>query len=522
MTIEKLMKEMTLEEKIGQLFQVGFVGTKVTPEIETLIKDYHVGGVIYFRRNLQSLEQVTALSNQLQRIAFEKERGIPLIISADQEGGIVTRLSGGTHFPGNMALGATGDIDLAMTTGGAVAKELSGVGINMNLAPVLDVNNNPDNPIIGVRSFGEDPEKVAQLGKAFIQGMQKQGVIACGKHFPGHGDTDTDSHLDLPIIKHEQKRLEKIEFHPFKVAIKAGVDSLMTAHVYFPAIESNDGIPATLSHAVLSKLLREELGYQGLIITDCMEMDAIVNSFGTVQGSLMTLQAGTDMVLISHTLQKQKEAIELVINAVKRGQIPEERIEQSVYRILSLKDKRIGLNQLPVADWRRIDKLASESIAHQIAENAVTLVKDEATLLPLSPEEKILLIDFEMNGLRIVEDKGRVKSPLVELLNENGIKVHHHIYSQDRSELPILDAFDKVIVCTYSVLLNPEQGELVRQLLEMVPVIVVALRNPYDLKEFPNVNTFLTTYDYSKANLTVAAEIMVGKRISKGILPITL
>ncbi len=523
MYADRLLKKMTLEEKVGQLFQIGFTGTTVTPEIKEMIEDYHIGGVIYFRRNISSLEQVTRLSNELQRLAMEKESGVPLFISTDQEGGIVTRLTGGTHFPGNMALGAAGDIELARKAGQAVARELRGAGINMNLAPVLDVNNNPENPIIGVRSFGEDPQQVAALGTAFIQGMQAEGVIACGNHFPGHCDTDTDSHLDLPIIRHERERLEEVEFYPFKEAIKAGLDSIMTAHIYFPAIESEEGIPATLSHAVLTDLLRKEMGYEGLIITDCMEMDAIVSTFGTVEGSIMTLNAGSDMVLISHTLNRQKNAIKAVIEAVRSGRISEERIEESVRRILEIKEKRFGLTDQLVADWQLIDLESDGAIAYEIAKKAVTLVQDVDGLLPITREEKVMIMEFNMGQLGLVEDKNKISSPLVSFLQKQKIDVKYHLFAKGDTQLPDLTGVEKIVICTYSVLQNPDQSRVVKEIYNLnIPVIVVSLRNPYDLQAFPEISTYLTTYDYSTANLLVASEILTGKSEAKGVLPITL
>jgi len=211
--LENLLSAMTLREKIGQMFQVGFKGTKVTSDIKEMIEDYYVGGIIYFRCNIESLQQVSGLSNELQILSASKRPGLPLMISTDQEGGMVSRLIGGTHFPGNMILGATRNVRLAKRDGQAIARQLKAVGINMDFAPVLDVNNNPLNLVIGARSFGGDPLLVANLGVAFIKGMQAEGVITCAKHFPGHGDTAIDSHLDLPVIKHGKEHLEKVELY---------------------------------------------------------------------------------------------------------------------------------------------------------------------------------------------------------------------------------------------------------------------------------------------------------------------
>lgn len=525
MDLNKLVSDMSTEEKVGQLFQIGFTGRTVTPEIREMIEDYHIGGIIYFRRNMQSPEQVASLSNELQKLAMNRGKGLPLIISTDQEGGVVTRLTGGTHFPGNMTLGATREAKLAWQEGKTIARELKAVGINMDLAPVLDVNNNFANPVIGVRSFGEDPHLVAELGTAFIEGLQQEGVIACAKHFPGHGDTATDSHLDLPIIRHNRERLEKMEFYPFRQAIKIGVDSIMTAHIYFPTIEPQEGLPATLSYNVLTSLLREEMGYDGLIITDCMEMNAIVSTFGTVEGAIMTIEAGSDMVLVSHRLDKQKAAIEAVVKAVKEGRITEERIDQSVMRILRLKEKRIGLKQVSYADYKKLDRKTGEKVAYQIARQGVTLVKDEDNLIPINKAEdkKVLVLDFSMGRVSLVEDNREHKNHLVNYLLDQGIQVENYTLPKGSTKLPSLEGIDQVIVCSYDAVHNPQQVEVVRKLQASgKSLIVLALRNPYDLLTFPEVSTFLTTYDFSPANLRVVSEIITGEYEARGVLPITL
>ena len=526
--LETLLSKMTLKEKVGQILQIGFNGKTVTPEIKGMIEDYHVGGIIYFQRNIYSLKQAANLSNELQMLSVNQELGLPLIISNDQEGGIVNRLTGagGTHFPGNMVLGATRDAVLSRKMGRAIAQELKVVGINMNLAPVLDVNTNMSNPVIGVRSFGEDPLLVAKLGEAFIIGMQLEGIIACGKHFPGHGDTTIDSHLELPIVKYEKERLKKVELYPFIQAIKAGVDSIMTAHICFPAIEPKKGVPATLSYNVLTGLLREELGYNGLIITDCMEMNAIVSTFGTIEGSVMAIEAGSDMVLISHTLDKQKAAIEEVIKAVKAGRITEERINQSVIRILKLKEKRIGLNRMFNTDYKGINKKEGEEIAYQIAKKGVTLVKNDKNLIPIKKGKKIVVFDFAIvHQTTLVENNKGYRNSFAHYLSEQGIQFEYFSLPDKCAKLPLLEGNNQVIVivCIYDAVHNPQQVEIVKKLqIKGELFIALAIRNPYDLNLFPEISTYLTTYDYSPANLKVASEIITGKYVAQGILPITL
>ena len=525
--MNKKIAAMSLEEKVGQLFQIGFSTSAVSDQIKDMIENYHVGGVIYFSRNLENSAQTAELSNKLQQLALNSGAEIPLFISADQEGGTVTRLKGATHFPGNMALGAASDPDLTEEVAAATAVELKNLGINVNLAPVLDVNNNPANPVIGVRSFGEDPELVADQGAAYISGLQSEGVTATAKHFPGHGDTDTDSHLDLPVINHQRSRLDQVELYPFKRAIEAGVDSIMTAHVYFPAIEKEDGIPATLSKSVLTDLLRAELKFEGLIITDCMEMNAIVNTFGTVEGAVRTIEAGSDTVLVSHSYQRQKNAIEAVIKAVKSGRISEKRIDASVKRILSLKGKRINLEQLEQADPAQIDFKKHQKTAQKLAEQALTLVKND-DVFPVAKvkESKVSVIDFKMGRVSLAEDEGEKNNLFADYLNQ---EIDHLEYFslQNNSALTAteqqkIENSDLIIVCTYNAAVNKYQVELAEKLAENNKVAVLALRNPYDYKLIDETQAFLTTYDYSPANQRAAADFILGRIGAKGELPVTV
>ncbi|MFP4199760.1 MAG: glycoside hydrolase family 3 protein [Halanaerobium sp.] len=524
--MEYKLESMSLEEKVGQLFQIGFSGPEVDSEITDMIENYHIGGVIYFSRNIVDPAQTAELSNKLQRLALESGAKIPLFISADQEGGTVTRLKGATHFPGNMALGAARSRELTYLAGEATGDELKNLGINVNLAPDLDVNNNPENPVIGVRSFGEDQELVAELGTAYLKGLQSKGVIATAKHFPGHGDTAVDSHLDLPVIRHSRSRLDRVEFYPFKKAIEAGVDSIMTAHIYFPTIEKEEGIPATLSKAVLTDLLRKELDFEGLIITDCMEMNAIVDTFGTVEGAVKTIEAGSDTVLVSHSYQKQKDAIEAVLKAVKSGQISEERIDQSVERILKLKGKRINLAELEEADQSKINYAAHQKIAGEIAEKAVTLVKND-NIFPIEniDEKKITVIDFEMGRVSLAEDEGEKGNLFLKYLKEDLNKVEHLSLKDNQlstADNKKISGSDLVIVCTYNAAANREQAEIAEKLAADYNVLVLALRNPYDFRYLNQTQAFITTYDYSPAAQKAAADLVKGKIKARGELPVSI
>ncbi len=518
--LKERIAKMTLSEKIGQMFQVGFPTEKATDEVKKLISNYHVGGIIYFRRNIASLAQVAELSETLQKTAIESGN-FPLLISADQEGGVVTRLKGGTHFPGNMALGAVDDKELTSQIGCLLAEELAAVGINMDLAPVLDVNNNPANPVIGVRSYGSDPALVAKHGTAFMQAMQQVGVVATAKHFPGHGDTSTDSHLDLPVIKHARSRLDKVELYPFVQAIKAGIDAIMAAHIYFPTIEKRAGIPATLSASVLTDLLREELGFNGVIITDCMEMKAIVDNFGTVEGAVMTIEAGTDIVLISHTYQKQIAAIEKVKEAVKSGRISEKRIDASVERILKLKEKRVGLSKCPQISFAKLDLKKNQKVALELGRKSVTLIKDAAGHLPLNKEDKIVRLKFVTDKASLAEDDKKGDNLLSRKLREKGFQLKEIMLEQESANLPDLKDYDKVIVLAYNATNSDYQQKIINQIIaEGYPHIIVSIRNPYDFKYFKDLKTGVVIYDDSASSLAGLADFLRGKIKAKGKLPV--
>ncbi|MDP3092752.1 MAG: beta-N-acetylhexosaminidase [Nitrospira sp.] len=321
-------------EKIGQLFMVGFEGTSVTPDLAAFIKEYKPGGVILFSRNLESIEQIVELTNALQACSPHS----PLLISIDQEGGRVSRLPKTfTIFPPCEVLGRCNSSELAYAAAATIAKELRAVGINMNMSPVLDVNSNPANPVIGDRAFGSTPGPVCELGLATVGGLQDNRVVACGKHFPGHGDTSVDSHKELPVVAASKERLEQIEFPPFRHATAHGVATLMTAHVLYRALD--DQKPATLSPAIITEFLRGELKYDGVVLTDDLEMHAIIDHYGIEEATVRAIQAGCDMPLICKDRNREIAAITALDSAVADGSISAERLEQSLARIARLKQR---------------------------------------------------------------------------------------------------------------------------------------------------------------------------------------
>jgi beta-N-acetylhexosaminidase len=315
---------------------IGFTGTTVSPELARLLKEYRPGGVIVFSRNLESVEQISALTNHLQKLSPHS----PLLISIDQEGGRVSRLPKSfTIFPPCLLLGRCNSYELAYAAAAVTAAELRAVGINMNMAPVLDVHSNPDNPIIGDRAFGSTPSLVAEMGQATIAALQDNRVVACGKHFPGHGDTAADSHKELPIVAAPIQRLRDVEWPPFEHAIKHGAATLMTAHVRYDALDHQ--LPATLSPAIIQGILREQFHYDGVVLTDDLEMHAIIDHYGIGEAAVLAFMAGCDVLLICKDPEREVAAMEALEKAVHDGRISEARLTASLSRITKLKTRFI-------------------------------------------------------------------------------------------------------------------------------------------------------------------------------------
>ena len=313
---------------------IGFEETEVTPDLRAWIQDYRPGGVILFSRNLVNPEQIAKLTNELQALAGD----IPLLMAIDQEGGRVSRLpSDFTIFPPAATVAQSGSTELAYQAAAVTAKELRSVGINMNMAPVLDIHTNPANPIIGNRAFGTAPEQVCKMGAATIAGLHDHRVLACGKHFPGHGDTSTDSHLELPTVHASRKRLEEIELQPFRYAIDHGLQAMMTAHVHYPALDPT--YPATLSSTILSGLLRQQLGFSGVILSDDLEMRAILDHATVGNAAIRSLQAGADMLLICKSRVLATETFQALRHAVTSQQLDAAQVEASLARIRAVKQQ---------------------------------------------------------------------------------------------------------------------------------------------------------------------------------------
>jgi beta-N-acetylhexosaminidase len=321
-----------LEKQAASLFTVGFYGKAVTDDLRSLLAR-GVGGVIFFARNVGTPAEMLELNRDIKRVAAR-----PLLLAVDQEGGQVARLRQGfTELPPMRAVGATGSASLARELGGLIGRELRAVGFDMNYAPVLDIDTNPANPIIAARSFGRTPELVTELGLALAAGLQEAGVAACGKHFPGHGDTSQDSHLELPRLPHAMERLEQVELAPFKAAAQAGIASFMTAHVIFEAVDSK--YPATMSRAVLTGILREKLGYDGMVVTDDVEMKAIADNYGVEEAVLLGLGAGVDHFLCCHTAELAHRAIDAIVRAVESGKLSQGIVDTATRRFTAVRTR---------------------------------------------------------------------------------------------------------------------------------------------------------------------------------------
>ncbi|MCL2405566.1 MAG: beta-N-acetylhexosaminidase, partial [Defluviitaleaceae bacterium] len=394
------INNLTLEQKIGQMFLLPIEGTTLTADTKEHLQKHMIGNFIYFARNLTDYTSIRKLSDSLQQAAIEY-CGIPAFISADQEGGMVTRAySGATHFPSNMAITAADMGHELENMGYMVARELKALGINLNHAPVLDVNNNPNNPVIGIRSYSDKPHIVAKMATDYIRGLQKGGVLANAKHFPGHGDTHKDSHLALPSIEHDIERLNQVELVPFKAAIADGVDSIMTAHIIFKAIDSQH--PATLSPNVLTGLLREKMGFEGLILTDSMSMMAIQDHYGLEKGCIMAINAGVDILCLCAGREGQASCYDAVLAAVKSGEISIEKIDTAVERIL--KYKAIYATNIDTNSELPVEKYAAhESLSDEISAKSITLVKGNDELLPLK-NKNIFVISPPPSTANIADD----------------------------------------------------------------------------------------------------------------------
>lgn len=539
--VQSTLARMTLEEKVGQLFVQNVYGKDATtPDARNLplygvaspaevVQKYHLGGVIYFAwtDSVQNPPQIAGLSNGLQQAALSQPSKvrIPLQIATDQEQGVVTRVGPpATQFPGSMALGASRSTDDARTAAEITGQELRAMGINTNFAPDADVNVNPLNPVIGTRSFSSKPELAADMVKAQVEGYQGAGrVSASAKHFPGHGDTATDSHVAFPIITHSRAQWEQIDAPPFRAAIAEGIDMIMTAHLNFPALDDS-GDPATLSKPILTDLLRNELGYKGVIVTDSLAMQGVRDLYGDAEVAVRALDAGVDQLLMTPAMD---DAYAAVIAAVKSGRISQSSLNAKVRRVLELKVKR-GIVATPIVDPAALDSVVGTpehlATAAAITNRTSTLVANSDGVLPLRVSgKKVLVTGYGVTTTQTLAN-GLAEAGAVTTVNQTGTSPTD---AQIASAVAAAQDKDAVVVTTMKAWdtkvtdTRAGQQKLVKALQDTgIPVVVVATRDPYDIAYLPGTATYLATYSYSPVAIEAAARIITGAVTPTGKLPV--
>jgi len=436
---------------------------------------------------------------------------------------------GTTQLPGNMALGATGSTDLAYRTGEVLGRELAAMGINVDYAPCADVNMNPQNPVVGIRSFGEDPQAVARLTAAMVHGIQSQGVAATAKHFPGHGDTSNDSHYGLPTLPHGLERLEKVELPPFQAAIAADTKLIMTAHLSLPALDGPNAPPATLSQNILQNLLRRKLGFEGVIITDAMDMRAIKQGEFLGAEAVRAARAGADLLLLTTDPKDHEWVAKALLAAMRTGDLSPEEMQNSVKRILDLKQWLAEHATHP--DLSVIGCAEHRQVAQEVAENSITLVRDYEKLLPLrlSTDQHIALIIPKAQDLTPADTSSYLKLNLADELRKYHPNVDEFVLPyapQDEDIAAVLQQIEKdalVIIGTVNAYNQTGQQALVKEVLKHnLPLIVVALRLPYDLAAFSEVSTYVCTYSILEPSMKALAKAIFGLAEFKGHLPVAI
>ncbi|MFZ5813177.1 MAG: glycoside hydrolase family 3 N-terminal domain-containing protein, partial [Thermodesulfobacteriota bacterium] len=533
--VAAVLAAMSLEEKVGQLFTVYFEGPLVSDDLRGMIANYHIGGVIYYgvSGNVENPAQVAALSRDIQAEAAKTPRGVGLFVSVDQEGGPVARLRREvTLFPSNMAVAATGKPKNARIAAEITARELRTLGINVNFAPVADVNVNPDNPIIGIRSYGQDPARVSRFVAAAVRGYDKNRMLCTPKHFPGHGDTATDSHLGLPMVTHDAATFARVDLPPFQAAISAGTRAIMTAHVELPAVDPTN-TPSTLSRPVLIELLRNRLGFRGLVFTDSLGMGALAGTVGTVEAAARALAAGADVLLFGadrgHTPAQQRQAYARVLAGVRSGEIPESRLDESVRRILETK-RNLGIMEAkaipspadPAIPGKHVGTAAHRQSAERIARESMTILRDTRHMLPLENKGRTLVIR-PAKGVPDVDEQAceaLAAWPGTEVLavspDPGPDEIAAAMAGANRAEA--------VVMLVSDASRRPGQASLARSLLTAAPgkTVLVASGAPYDAALFPEAPCVAATYGDVPVSLAALGQALFGKIPFRGRCPVDI
>jgi beta-N-acetylhexosaminidase len=518
---------MELEQAIGQRLLLWFRGAEAPAELLALIGRRHLGGVTLFRHlNEGAPEQVRALTGALQAAARAAGQP-PLLVCADQEGGQLVALAGTTAFPGAMALGAAGDEGLARRVGVALGRELAALGVNVNYAPVCDVQVNPANPVIGTRSFGERPELVARLAAAIVAGMQGAGVAATAKHFPGHGDTAADTHHGLGVLPHAAERLRAVELPPFAAAIRAGARLVMGAHLALPALTWRADLPATLAPELLRGLLRGELGFGGVVVSDALNMAGFGAGAAFAEGVVRAVAAGVDLLLLAEH-NDSEAAYGALLAAARDGRLNGDEIAASARRVLELKG---WLAEHAQPELSVVGCAAHKALAAEVAARSITLVRDGPGLLPLrlAPGARVAVVTPALADLTPADTSSYERCALGEAVRRYHGRTDELLIAADPPPTEVaalagqLAGYDLVIVGTVSATTRPGQAALVGELARRgVPLVAAALRLPYDLAAYPAAPTFLAAYSVLAPSMQALAEALFGRAPITGRLPVTI
>ena len=599
-SIDEILEHMSLRDRIGQMMCVSFRIwteeeksaentvenaekevkeiniTELNDELRGFLKEYHPGAAIFFSENFNDPEQTLRLTADMQT-AMTESGGVPLIISTDQEGGFISRVSYGTSGPGSMAIAATGNPENAKRMGAIYGEELSLLGINTDYAPVMDINNNYLNPVIGIRSFSDDPEMVSAYGLAFMEGLRESGTIVTLKHFPGHGSTDTDSHTGFPKIESSYEELKQFELIPFQKAIDAGADMIMTSHIQYPNIEketytsASTGeqvyLPATMSRTILTDILRDDMGFHGVVVTDALDMAAVADNFSKEDTITMAVSAGADMLLLPVVMNKKifyedKEMIDAALKLAEEGKISRERIDESVRRILTLKEKHglLSVDDYEVTDERigtavsGVGSAKNREAAWRIAGEALTLLKNENSAFPISlkPGGKTLILFSNSAASRVGAGELAKKLLAEENLIPEGAEINVLVSTKDNEEECVraaLEADRLVLVHRMNTAADIDaaigSGFSAAVFDSIISerhaaggqAVLISCHLPYDAVRFPDADAILLTYGASlmrevppetgrgsacMPNLPAGLLACFGKGEPKGQLPVKL
>jgi beta-N-acetylhexosaminidase len=513
---------------LGQLV-LAFSGRRLPSAVRDRLQGAPVGGISLFRHhNVTSPGQVRELTDAIERAARARPGPWPgpLLIATDQEGGQLIGLGEATTpFAGNMALGAAGDVDLTERVARAIGTEARAMGVTLDYAPSCDVASNPANPALGIRSFGDDPVAVGRLAAAFVRGLHAAGVAATAKHFPGLGDVSLDSHHHVATVDHPRERLERVELPPFRAAIAAGADVVMSAHVAVTAITGDPALPATLSRAAMHDLLRTQLGYGGLTITDALDMHAIPQGSGQGAAVVAALRAGVDLLLCGPDEEARARIETALLDAVAEGTLEQNRVESSVARVAALRTWLAGFAQ---PDLDAVGSAGHAALARELATRSITLVRDDAALLPLRPNRglRIAAIMPRPSDLTPADTSSLVEPGLADALRARHPDVEAFItgHPPTDAEISALGAaaenFGLLVVGTIAASFDAQQAALVQTLLSTgVPVVTVALRTPFDLAAYPGSATHLCSYGILRPSLDALADVLFGAAAPQGRLP---